>query len=185
MIRILDAQSNAVLFTFDCELGEDFSAPYQWTDKPIESGASVAKFGVSKPKLFNFEGMITASPFDTGYDPTRIGDQVSLLVSIADKKQPVKVSGAHWAPVVVIGRVGGGRRKGDAEQIPLKVDCKTITIAKVKTVDIPPARMKPKKKKRAPKGKKGGTQTGKPNPGKVTAKRKTLALRFALAAAGK
>jgi hypothetical protein len=182
--QLIDAKTYGTLFEIDLEQDDAADLEIQWTDKPIEDGSEASRFGVTKPNVYSVGGALTETPFDQGFQPTRIQDSWGRLESLAKKKQPLVALMGYLDAEVVIQRVGGRSTSSDGKTYFVNLSMKTIRVGTQKSVDIPPARMKKKVKKRASKAKKGGAQSAKTPEGSTKKAAKTRALKALIAASG-
>lgn len=163
MYTLIDLTVFQILFEWDCEQKEDAEHNTEWTEHPVESGAVVSDYGNNKPDIYNVEGYMTATPFGSPIDETRLGDAHEKLKRLRDKRQELTLLAGNWTPTVVITKVGAVQGTDDAGRLLLSASFKTVDRPQPKTVDIPPSRLKPKVRRRAStKTKKGGAATGKP-----------------------
>lgn len=182
--QLIDTVTYGTLFEIDLEQGDQAAFGVKWTDKPIEDGSEAARFGVTLPKNYTVEGAMTETPFDTGFTPNRIPDAWGRLEALALKKQPLIALMGYLSAEVVIEKGTGRSSSADGKTYFVSLQMKTIRVGTQKSVDIPPARMKPKVRKGGSKTKKGGAQSAKATEGATKAAAKTAALRTLIIASG-
>lgn len=179
MYYFFDLTTGNVIWEVDCEQSESREASVQWTDKPLEEGANAARYGVTQPEKITIEGIVTAWPFGQRGDVQRITTKEQALIDLMYRKQPVSVVAGYRSSFVVIEGVKSQSQAGDAEQVPFSIQMKTVKIVRPEVTKMPPARIKPKPRKRAATGAKGGKQTTEPESGATAAgakkKRRSLA----------
>lgn len=183
--QLIDVETYGTLFTIDLEQDDSAEVNVNWTDKPIEDGSEASRFGVTMPDNYSIAGVLTETPFDLGFQPNLIPDAWNRLKALAKKKQPLIALMGYLDDKVVIEKASGRSGAGDGKSYFVSLQMKTIRTGRQKSVDIPPARMKKKVKKRNSKTKKGGAQSAKPSEGKIKKRQKTMALRLLLAASGR
>jgi len=149
-------------FEFDVDIAEKSNLSVQWTEKPVESGATISDYGVLMPRTYEVSGVVTAWPW-TGYDEQRVIKAQSALEDIAKAKQPITLVSRWITQEIVIENVTMGYKATDGDHQELSVTCRTINIPKKKSVQIPASQLKESVKKRAaPKGKGGKGNSGQP-----------------------
>ncbi len=148
----------------------------KWTDKPIEDGAELARFGVKQPDKYTIDGKQTPTPLDgLGTRPQRIQSAISILSALHDKLQPLTAVMGYFTAPVVLTSVNANSSPTTGELLSISNSVKEIKTVTPTAVTMPKARMKPKVKKKAAKPKKGGAQSGKPTSGAALVRQKTLA----------
>ncbi len=162
-IYLADMTTFAVLFEFDCELKENAKTEVDWTSKPIEAGALVSDFGVTKEDTFRVEGLITAWPFvGIPKNYQRVIQADTQLRALAKLKQPLTLITGWWTPTVTIKVIDGSSGKAEGEALRIAIDCTTITQPEIVYTAMPASRIDPTKRKRGAPGSTGGAATGKP-----------------------
>jgi len=176
-IYFIDSATYLVMWEFDVELAERATTTIEWTNAPVETGADITRFGVERPDKFRVEGRVTATPWDTGYDPQRVMDADQALRDIARKRQPLTMIAGNWVEEVVISVVEGGTAAGEGEGLNIAIDCQTVKRTTPTVTKIPASRLKAKVKKQAAAAKKGGAAAGSAGNTATNGKAKTLTLR--------
>lgn len=170
-------------FEFDVQDGENRRDPYQWTPHAIEDGGNMADYGDPDPKQFSLSGMITATPWDQPYSLARVTNAYEELAKEADKCDEFHFVGLFFTGTAVIKSINGSHKAAGGDKLDVTIELETIAHPTSSTVDVPPARMKPKVKKRAPAGKKGGASSGTA-PGSGSTQKRTSLLKKGTRKAG-
>lgn len=184
MITIHDPKTFDAIWEFDCETEEGYQTIIDWTEHPIETGAIVSDYGVTKPDQFNVAGLVTATPFGQQIDHARLENMDRQLRDLARKKQPIQLSAGFYAAQAVIGTVGARRGQDTGEKLPITLTLKSIFITTPRLVTMPKARIKPKKKPRTSAKATGGKATGQTPSGPSAARRRSMLIKLGGAISG-
>jgi hypothetical protein len=160
MIYLLDATIYAELFVFDCEQSEARELEIEWTEKPIETGATRTDYRVAKSEKFTVEGIVTCWPLGLAKDPTRLATADKALRALANLGQSVTLITDTWVEEVCISKVSARRAAGDAEQMTISIELVPLTTTTPTTTTVPASRLKPSVKAGSalqPKGGAGAT----------------------------
>jgi hypothetical protein len=136
------------IFIFDAELSEKRDDEVEWTEFPVEGGATLADFGWVKPKVYTLTGQVTASPLGLPGDLKRLQRIHKALTDAADRKQIVTMVTETWIHDVVIQTVNASRGRDEGEALAIDITLRTIERPTVETVKIDPSRLKRRRRAR-------------------------------------
>lgn len=174
-----DADSNQLReMWFDCTLSEGRTIAVEWSEHPVESGATVADHAVVRPPELSLEGFLTRTPLSMSteldnLDPNYLDAAMDALEGMASDREPILiVTGLRAYEDYRITSLAFTRTPEDGQGVKASVSLRPIQIVEAGTVLLPPLPVKPAKKSAAAGEASTGTQS--PTDAAEDAKRKSL-----------
>lgn len=149
----------------DATVSESESLTVDWTEHPIESGASVTDHAVVRQPELSLEGVITRTPLwmsaEAGnVDPAHLDTQLDALRGMLADREPILiVTGLRAYEGYRMTSLTISRAAGDGQSVKVSMSLKPMQIVEAGTVLLPPLPIKPAKANSAKPGEDGGTQT--------------------------
>jgi hypothetical protein len=143
-LESFDFDAAAGIFAFDCELREQRTDSYQWTQHPIEGGAIVSDYGSKEPVEYVVSGLVVGNDPSSGIvEPTRVSDIHARLIEVADERSEITLVSGYWVEPVVIVRVRALNDVNTGDAIDVEVVLRTVVRPLSEFVRIPPALLAP------------------------------------------
>jgi len=149
----------------DATVSESESLTVDWTEHPIESGASVTDHAVVRQPELSLEGVITRTPLwmsaeADNVDPAHLDTQLDALRGMLADREPILiVTGLRAYEGYRMTSLTISRAAGDGQSVKVSMALKPMQIVEAGTVLLPPLPVKPAKASAAKPGEDGGTQT--------------------------
>lgn len=150
---------------FDCTLSEGRTIAVEWSEHPIESGATVADHAVVRPPELSLEGFLTRTPLSMSteldnLDPNYLDAAMDALEGMASDREPILiVTGLRAYEDYRITSVSFTRSPEDGQGARVSLSLRPIQIVEAGTVLLPPLPVKPAKKAAAAGEASTGTQS--------------------------
>lgn len=161
-----DADSNQLReMWFDCTLSEGRTIAVEWSEHPIESGATVADHAVVRPPELSLEGFLTRTPLSMSteldnLDPNYLDAAMDALEGMASDREPILiVTGLRAYEDYRITSLAFTRTPEDGQGVKVSVSLRPVQIVEAGTVLLPPLPVKPAKKNAAGGEENGGTKS--------------------------
>lgn len=165
----------AVAFACDADLNWGEVQEFPTTTRKVEGKGDISDFIASKPLVCTLDGKVTAMAIDPApANPQKMVNEKSKLQELAKKRQVVLVLGELFNGYLGMTRVEIAKGADDGKSFNAKITFQEIETTSTGTAQVPASRLRPKVKRKAATGKKGGAAKG--------GRPKTLALRAALTA---
>lgn len=150
---------------FDATLSEAETIAVEWSEHPIESGATVADHAVVRPPELSLEGFITRTPLSMSaeldnIDPNYLDAALDTLRGMAADREPVLiVTGLRAYENYRITSLSISRSPEDGQAVRVSLSLRPVQIVEAGTVLLPPLPVKPEKKAAATPDGNQGTQS--------------------------
>jgi len=139
-----DFDAAAGVFAFDCELREQRTDSWVWTEYPIEGGAISSDYGSKEPVEFLVSGLVVNNDPNTGIpEPTRVSDVHARLIEVADERNELTLVSGYWVVPVVIVRARALSDVNTGDAIDVELTLRTILTPFSEFVRIPPSILAP------------------------------------------
>lgn len=141
-------------FAIDAEVNESRQTTAQWTEFPIEEGATVSDFMWVKPEPYSFEGPITTlNPLGAPRGKQGVTALSEKMVSILKEGVAVTVVFGFWTKDLFLEDIQQSRNQQTGEALNFVVKLREVLQATTETVTIPASRLRRKvRRKGAGKG---------------------------------
>jgi hypothetical protein len=150
---------------FDATLSESETISVEWSEHPIESGATVADHAVVRPPELSLEGFITRTPLSMSteldnLDPNYLDAALDALRGMTADREPVLiVTGLRAYEDYRITSLTVSRSPEDGQAARVSLSLRPVQIVEAGTVLLPPLPIKPAKKNAAAGEASQGTQS--------------------------
>jgi len=149
----------------DATLSESESVSVDWTEHPIESGATITDHAVVQPPELSLEGVLTRSPLwmtpeADNLDPSHLDTQLDALRGMLADREPILiVTGLKAHEGYRLTSLTVSRSPEDGQSVKVSMTLKPVQIVEAGTVLLPPLPIKPAKAPDAAKDGEGGTKS--------------------------
>ncbi len=150
---------------FDATLSEGETISVDWSEHPLESGATVADHAVVRPPDLSLEGFLTRTPLSMNteldnLDPNYLDAALEALRGMTADREPILiVTGLRVYQDYRITQLGITRGPEDGQGVRVSLSLKPIQIVEAGSVLLPPLPVKPAKKDAATAESSQGTQS--------------------------
>jgi hypothetical protein len=146
----------------DADLNWVETDTYQPTKRKVEGIGTISDFIASMPREAELEGILTAATLDpVTLQPQRLVDLKNKIQALAAKKQVVLVINPDYEGYLAITKVQPKKSAEDGHSLKVSISFQEIERTITATAQVPASKLKPKVKRRAASGAKGGAAKGR------------------------
>lgn len=151
----------APVWETDADLNWSETDKYTATKRKVEGQGDISPYIASTPREAKLDGIVTATTLDpVTLQPQRLVDSKAKIQALAAKRQPVLVINPMFSGWMAITEVTPSKSAADGQKLKVSISLIEIQTTTAAMAQAPAAKLKPKVKKRAATGKKGGAAKG-------------------------